>query len=355
MRKWVTLGCIVLSALMAIHFTHPSLEDPRNLRKIYSRSKDKWPRPHIHDTVKWKELDTLPAGPLRMTDSTSALVELGKVLFFDSRLSGSLQISCASCHIPELSWSDGRVKSLGHEGQENKRNSPSLHNVWFYKKLFWDGRSHSLEDQAFAPINSESEMHGDMRELPRNLRKIKGYHSLFEKAFGDGGIDPDRIASALAAFQRTIISSESKFDRFLKGNSNALSDSEIRGLHIFRTKSQCMNCHSGPLFSDNLFHNNGFAGMDIGLYHVTHDEADKGKMKTPSLRDVMNTGPWMHDGSEKELIEIISKYSEGRDVERKDPLLRPLNLSRRERLDLLAFLGSISAPPREFNKPRLPE
>jgi cytochrome c peroxidase len=227
--------------------------------------------------------------------------------------------------------------------------------VWFYKKLFWDGRSHSLEDQAFAPINSESEMHGDMRELPRNLKKVRGYSALFEKAFGDSHIEPDRIAAALAAFQRTIRSGESRFDKFINGDKNALSNSELKGLHLFRTKASCMNCHNGPMFSDNQFHNNGFAGNDIGLYHVTHDNQDKGKMKTPSLRDVANTGPWMHDGNEKDLLAIIEKYNRNDHPEGHDPLLKKLHLSKMERLDLLAFLKAISAPPREFNKPRLPE
>lgn len=264
-------------------------------------------------------------------------------------------ISCASCHQPEKSWTDALNKSLGHEGAVNKRNSPSLQHVWFYKKLFWDGRARDLEDQAFAPINSESEMHGDMRMLPGQLRKIKGYRSLFEAAFGDPGIDPDRIAEALAAFQKTIGSRPSAFDEFLSGKKDALSNSQLRGLHVFRTKAGCMNCHNGPLFSDNQFHNNGFAGDDIGLYHVTHNDDDKGKFKTPILRDVMNTGPWMHDGSQTSLMQIIDTYIQASPGRGKDSLIQPLRLSKREKKDLVEFLRAISAPPLPFQKPVMPE
>ncbi|HEX7847360.1 MAG TPA: cytochrome-c peroxidase, partial [Chitinophagaceae bacterium] len=178
-------GCVILTGSK----TKP------NLRNIYSQSPDKWPAPLIDPGVDWQELGVLPDGPLQQQlDSLKHLIELGKILFFDPRLSGSGKISCASCHQPELSWTDGKVKSIGHDSTINKRNSPSIQNSWFYKKLFWDGRARDLEDQVFAPINSESEMHGDMRELPFKLRRIKGYAPLFDSAYGDPRIDPDRIA-----------------------------------------------------------------------------------------------------------------------------------------------------------------
>jgi cytochrome c peroxidase len=314
-----------------------------------------WPAPFIEPGITWTEIGKLPVGPLYgKTDSLKHRIELGKILFFEPRLSGSGKISCASCHQPELSWTDGKDRSLGHEGAINRRNSPSLQNVWFYKRLFWDGRSSSLEDQAFAPINSESEMHGDMRGLPGRLRRIPGYASLFDSAYGDPGIDPDRVAGALAAFQRTISSRKNKFDHFLEGDTKILSNKEIRGLHLFRTKAKCMNCHHGPLFSDNSFHNTGFG--DVGLYHVTHQEDDRGKMKTPSLRDVTYTGPWLHDGSVTNLSTIITRYNHAKDIGRGiDSLLKPLGLTANERMDLQAFLGAISAPPPAFRKPTLPD
>jgi cytochrome c peroxidase len=350
MQKLIIISGLIFMVAMSVAFTG----NRDSLRKLYSRSPSKWPAPSVDPGVKWVELGALPQGPIVAdSDSLADEVFLGKILFFDPRLSGSGKISCGTCHKPELWWADGRKRALGHEDQENKRNSPSLQNVWFYKRLFWDGRARDLEDQAFAPINSESEMHGDMRELPANLRKIKGYEPLFRAAFGDSRIDPDRIASALANFQRTISSGKTRFDEFVKGKYGRLSDGEIRGLHLFRTKGKCMNCHNGPLFSDNEFHHAGFGGTaDEGRYFTTHKEDDRGRFRTPSLRDVVNTGPWMHDGSERSLKTIINTYSKGTG---KDQLLRPLRLSESETVDLLSFLRTISAPPIEFVKPSLPE
>ncbi|MBC7948282.1 MAG: cytochrome-c peroxidase [Chitinophagaceae bacterium] len=351
MRKCITILILTLSLVSFHSFTKPG-----KLREIYSRDPSQWPKPNVDKDVNWQELGPLPPPPfLPRTKAETHLVQLGKTLFFDPRLSGSGKISCGSCHQPELSWTDGRDKSLGHAGQVSKRNSPSLQNVWFYKKLFWDGRSHSLEDQVFAPINSESEMHNDMAQLPRNLRKVEGYTPLFDSAFGDASIDPDRIAKAIAAFEMTITSRPSRFDQFLSGMSSALSDSEIKGLHLFRTKARCINCHNGPVFSDNSFHNNGQAGIDPGLYQVTHQEEDRGKFKTPSLRNVMRTGPWMHDGKHSEMWKLIMAYSSPSGSAGQDKLLRKLRLSARERLDLLAFLNAISPEPLEFQKPTLPE
>ena len=236
----------------------------------------------------------------------------------------------------------------------NKRNAPTIQNTWFYKRLFWDGRSHSLEDQAFAPINSESEMHHEMGAVVRAINRIPYYRSSIREIFGDEHADPERITIALAAFQRTIRSQYSRFDSFLLGNRNKLSDQELSGLHIFRTKAGCMNCHNGPLFSDNGFHNNGLAGFDKGYYQVTHQDADLGKMKTPSLRDVARTGPWMHDGALTSLEKIIDHYSDPAHSKNLDPLVRPTKLTPPEKADLLAFLRSISAPPAAFVRPKLP-
>ena len=281
MRQLFIISTILISVTIIVSFT--VRQEYIDLRKVYSRPPSAWPRPFVDSGVQWKELGILPASPIRQQlDSLKHQVTLGRILFFDPRLSGSGKISCASCHQPELSWTDGKPRSIGHEGALNKRNSPSIQNVWFYKKLFWDGRSRDLEDQAFAPINSESEMHGDMRVLSRKLANIGGYAPLFDSAYGDPGVDPDRIAGALAVFQRTIISNRSRFDSFLSGNRKALTDNEIGGLHLFRTKARCINCHHGPLFTDNLFHNNGHAGSDPGRFNVTHLEIDRGRFKTPS-------------------------------------------------------------------------
>ncbi len=357
MRKCFIITLIAAITFVFVSFTRQEQKlSAARLRTIYSQSPDKWPAPTIDDGVEWAELAILPESPLeKHKDSLKHIIELGKIIFFDARLSGSGKISCATCHQPELSWTDGKEKSIGHEGALNKRNSPTILNSWGYKKLFWDGRSNSLEDQAFAPINSESEMHGEMPELPRKLRKIKGYAPLFDSAFGDPAINPHRITEAIAVFERTIVSRKSKFDEFLTGNKKAISNNELRGLHLFRTKAKCMNCHNGPLFSDNQFHNAGFSGTDKGYYQVSHKDEDMGKFKTPSLRDVMKTGPWMHDGNQADMLIILDKFNKAETVTNLDKLITPLGLTGQEKKDLLAFLKAISASPPDFIKPVLPQ
>ena len=355
MRTILICTCTVIILCILVSFTRQKANDDTDLRKIYSQSPEHWPRPLVAPGVKWEELGFLMVHPLFSNkDSVPHLVALGKVLFFDPRISGSGTISCASCHQPKESWADGMEKSVGHNGTVTKRNTQSLQNVWFYKRLFWDGRSSSLEDQVFSPINSESEMHGDMPGLPHKLEMIPGYAALFDSAFGDAKITPDRIASALATFQRSISSNPSAFDSFLLGYTDILTESELRGLHVFRTKAGCMNCHYGPMFTDNQFHNNGFAGDDKGLYNQTHKVEDIGKFRTPSLRDVTFTGPWMHDGMQKNPIRIIDKYI-GPATPRRDPLIRTYRLSDMDKEDLYNFLRAISSPPISFEIPQLPQ
>lgn len=344
------------------------------LRFLYSLSPDQWPAPTIDAGVPWKELGIVPDSPLKpYLDSLKNMILLGKTLFFDPRISGSNQISCASCHIPDLSWTDGRGKSVGHDQQANKRNSPTLLNVWFYKHLFWDGRSPSLEDQAFSPINSETEMHSDMPEVMSKLRKIEGYKPLFDSAFGSPEISPETVTQALAVFQRTLTSRKADFDDFLAGQKNAMSDAALRGLHLFRTKARCMNCHNGPLFSDNDFHNIGLTyykreNEDLGRYNVTKKAADVGRFKTPSLRDVIRTRPWMHNGFFDNIEGVMNMYSAGMPqpkpkpdqvgdtlFPRTDPLIKKLDLTKEEKQDIIAFLNAITTEPYKMKMPVLPK
>ncbi len=361
MLKWLIIAILTITTFVFVSFTQ--LGDKitaAKLRKLYSQSPDKWPAPTIDAGVEWKELGILPESPLeKHKDSLKHIIELGKILFFDTKLSGSGKISCATCHQPELNWTDGKEKSIGHEGAVNKRNSPTIQNTWFYNKLFWDGRSNSLADQAFAPINSETEMHSEMHEVMRMVSKTKDNPGLFKNAFGDDEINPGRLTLAIAIFEKTIVSRKSRFDDFLGSNKKALSNEELRGLHLFRTKARCMNCHNGPLFSDNQFHNNGFhlngnPENDKGLYIVSHKEEDIGKFKTPSLRDVMKTGPWMHNGMMKTMDDLLAHYSKGaKHNGGSDKLIHSLFLTNKEHLDLIAFLNAISSPPLEFKKPVL--
>lgn len=350
MRKAFVLFSIVFPVLLLLSFQKESL------REIYSRNPADWPAPMIDEGVKWAELGPLPPGPLAgKEDSLKDIIQLGKILFFDPRLSASGKISCSSCHQPELNWTDGRAKAVGHEGAMTKRNSPSIANIWFYRRLFWDGRSRDLQDQAFAPIISETEMASDMPDVMIRLRRNQNYRELFKKAYGDDRIDPDRMTGAIACFEKTVISRKSRFDQFLEGDRKALTNAELRGLHLFRTKARCMNCHHGPLMTDNQFHRTGFSGDDVGYYKLTHLDADSGKFKTPSLRDVMRTGPWMHDGMYPDMAAVLEAFNRADQPGIGNKLIRPLGLTKKEKADLLAFLKAISAPAVGFLPPVLPE
>lgn len=350
MRKALVLFALLLPGVLLVSFQKESLRDQ------YAKNPSQWPSPWVDSTVQWKELGPLPVSPLTAnTDSLKARIELGKILFFDPRLSASDTISCASCHQPEKYWTDGLKRSIGHEGAVNKRNSPTIANSWHISRPFWDGRARNLQDQAFAPIISESEMGSDMPVVMMKLRRISGYKELFKRAFGDERIDPDRLTGAIALFEQSVVSRPSAFDRFLLGEKTSLSNSELRGLHLFRTRARCMNCHNGPLFTDNSFHQIGFSGTDAGYYKVTHLDADSGKFRTPSLRDVMHTGPWMHDGEEDNMTKIIQALSKAEGPGKKSVLLKPLRLNTKDKKDLLAFLWAISAPAPEFQRPVLPQ
>ena len=348
-----------------------SYED--SLLFLYSQPASQWPKPFIDSGVLWSELGVVPDSPLKgELEKLKEKIELGKLLFFDPRLSGSGQISCASCHVPDLSWTDGREKSAGHDQQLNKRNAPTILNVWFYKNLFWDGRSSSLADQAFSPINSEVEMHNSMSAAIDTLRHIAPYKPLFKKAFGSPEISPETVTAALACFEKTIVSRKADFDRFINGDTNAISKAALRGLHLFRTKARCMNCHNGPLLSDNSFHNIGLTyygrqNEDLGHFKVTHDPEDIGKFKTPSLRDVMRTRPWMHNGLFDNIEGIMNMYSAGMPQPRRkpgeendplfpktDPLIQKLSLTKEEKADLIAFLESITSIAYKMKMPALP-
>lgn len=358
LKKIAVIFFILCGIIICVSFTRdPADTYTKKLRKLYSKPPSKWPAPDVDPTVKWAELGIIPEPPVFAgSDSLGAIVDLGKALFFDPRLSSSGKISCATCHQPELNWTDGKTKSIGHEGATSKRNAPTIQNAWFYKRLFWDGRAKDLQDQAFAPINSESEMHNEMHEVMITMNRLKSYKALFKKAFGDDEISPDRLTYAISIFEKTITSRKTRFDQFVESDKQALTDGELRGLHIFRTQARCMNCHHGPMFTDNMFHNSGivpYNPKDKGLYIATHNDNDTGKFKTPSLRDVTRTRPWMHDGSISDLNEIVGLYAKG-PSHPADHLLRPFSLSGKDAADLLAFLEAISAAPVDFVKPRLP-
>ncbi|EKB11271.1 cytochrome c peroxidase [Aeromonas veronii] len=280
-----------------------SKPDMAALRAQYSGSSAQWPAARVDEGVEWQELGPLPAVPFPVDNPYSrAKVVLGQQLFFDKQLSKGRNISCASCHDPQKGWSDGLSVSVGHLGQKGNRNAPSILNSAFSSTQFWDGRVATLEEQSLHPIQNPIEMALSHDELLARLQASPDYQAAFATAFGDQGITLERIAKAIATFERTIISRGSDFERFVKGDSQALSDKALWGMHLYRTDGRCMNCHSGPLLSQHGFESVGLTYYgrgkleDRGRFLQTRNKADIGRFKTPSLRDVAFTGPYMHNG-----------------------------------------------------------
>lgn len=345
------------------------------LRRAYAEPPERWPHPQVDSTVRWREIGPLPA--VKHPEENPFSVEkaqLGAQLFFDPRLSGSGQIACASCHDPEMGWTDGRSTSFGHNRQQLARNAPSLLNLGHAGKMFWDGRAESLEDQARQVLLNRAEMHSSAEHLQERLGRLPEYRTQFAAVFGGDGrqIGIEQVCQALATFERTIVGGRSPFDRFLAGQQAAMSDSAVIGLHLFRTQARCMNCHHGPNFTDNDFHDLGlsFYGRskyeDLGRYEITGKAADVGRFKTPTLRNVARTRPLMHNGL-FELTGVLNMYNAGMPTLRrkpeqeedplfptKSPLLSPLHLNRQQLGDLAEFLTTLSEPRRRFPVPTLP-
>ncbi|WP_432714617.1 cytochrome-c peroxidase [Pedobacter sp.] len=365
-----------IAAILAVFITSTAFIDEidlKALRKQYEKPIAEWPKPTLDEGIDFQEFKSLVA-----IDSTyfktmaKPKVKLGKLLFFDPMLSSSSQISCSSCHDPQMSFGDKRAVSLGNDHMLGSRNTPSLMNVSQRKFLFWDGRATTLEEQAVVPISTHHEMNMDTKQLGQKLGKIKAYVALFKEAYGTEKITVPQIADALARFQETLMSRRSRFDRFLDGEYKAMTDQEIHGMHLFRTKARCMNCHNGQYLSDDSFHNIGLTYYkrkynDLGRYNVTKDANDVGKFKTPSLRDVMNSNPWMHNGLFDNMTGIVNLYNSGMHMidpkpEQKlkdplypqtDPILQKLNLTGEEVQAVVAFMNAITATQYKMPRPEL--
>ena len=290
---------------------------------------------------------------------TPERVSLGQMLFFDPRLSGSGWISCASCHNPALGWSDALPTARGENMKKLNRHTPTILNAAFNKLQMWDGRFASLEEQALGPIGSPDEMNMDMRILLERLRAIKGYQSHFERAYPGEGITDKTIAKAIASYERTIVSNEAPFDRFVRGEARALSPQARRGFELFKGKANCVACHQGHNFSDDGFHNIGVKPLpgvdDPGRFAKVPVKLMKGAHKTPSLRDVAITAPYMHNGAYATLREVVEMYNRGGDVtDNLSPEMKKLDLGAREIDDIVAFLHSLTGKPLRVTLPQLP-
>jgi cytochrome c peroxidase len=293
---------------------------------------------------------------------TDAKVELGKLLYFDKRLSGDGTVSCATCHDPSKGWTDRAPVSTGIRGQRGGRSAPTVLNAAYMEVQFWDGRAKTLEDQAKGPIQNPIEMGSTHEETVKRVAKVKGYAPYFKAAFGDETVDIDRVAKAIATFERTILTGNAPYDRWLAGDKDAMSASAVRGQALFNdpAKGNCAICHDGFNFSDSDFHNLG-VGMkakkpDLGRFDVTKTEKDKGAFKTPTLRNLADTAPYMHDGSEKTLDDVVAFYDKGGEKNPQlDGRIHPLGLTPGERADLVAFLNALNGDKVAVAAPKLPE
>ena len=297
-------------------------------------------------------MPTLPGGSQNRDE-----IELGKMLFFETRLSLDKSLSCASCHDPAKGFADGKALATGFAGKELKRHSPTVLNSAFNKLQFWDGRSPSLEDQALGPISNPDEMNMVDGEVAiERLNQVPLYREMFQKAYGQSPTMKG-VARAIAAFEKTLVTPDSPFDHYLKGDKKALSVAEKRGLLLFISKASCSQCHNGPNLSDNEFHNLGHGNSeDLGRYKVTGEEKDKAAFKTPSLRNVALTAPYMHDGSLKTLEEVVDYYSHGGgNGPNKSNLIVKIDLTNQEKRDLVAFLKTLTGTLPQVTKPLLPE
>jgi cytochrome c peroxidase len=296
---------------------------------------------------------------------TPEKAELGWLLFFDKRVSSDHSVSCASCHSPEFAFTDGKPVSHGIKKQKGGRSAPSVVNRAYGALQFWDGRAKSLEAQAIGPIANPLEMTSEKDATKAHtscvecLKAIPEYRQRFKKAFASEDLTIDHVAKAIATFERMVLSGNSPYDKFKAGDKTALTENQQRGMNIFfSNNARCDSCHDGAAFTTNQFANVGI-GMDkpnpdLGRYIVSKREEDKGAFKTPGLREIARTGPYMHDGSLKTLEDVVEHYSKGgiknqwlhQDV-------RPLNLTKQDKSDLVAFLHALNGEGwQQFTAPK---
>jgi cytochrome c peroxidase len=334
-----------------------------------------------------KRLEPLTPVPVPADNPmTPEKIELGRMLYFDPRLSGDSSLACAKCHDPAKGFSNGVQMSDAYPGTKHWRHVPTVLNAAYLKQLFWDGRAGSLEEQCLGPIEAPIEMNQNFIHLVEKLSGIPYYVTTFKKVF-NGDITKENIARAIASFERTIVSKTGPVDRYLKGDKSALNDAQKLGLDVFAGKANCVTCHFGPALSDGEFHTTGvpelkelqtetdriatrhfFASAqhypnprsvsaDYGRELISKSASDRAKFKTPSLRELKWTAPYMHNGAFETLDDVIDFYVKGGgNHPNKDALLKPFKLTDQERAGLIAFLEALSSDkPIQLTKPELPK
>lgn len=286
---------------------------------------------------------------------SEAKAALGKKLFFDPLLSGAKNQSCASCHNPSLSWTDNLPRGMGVK--EMATRTPTLLNIAWVPKPGWQGQFKDLENVAFRPITAGGIMNMPEKALVARLAAIPAYVDAFDAVFGEGDITRRKIEVALATYQRTIVSGEAPFDRWIKGDEKAIGDAAKRGFDLFNGKANCAECHSGWAFTDASFHDIGVGkGQDIGRGKLFPKSVKlQYAFKTPTLRDVARRAPYMHDGSVATLKEVIDLYDRGGiDRPSRSEEIKPLHLTETEKADLIAFLQTLNGEPKKIILPALP-
>ena len=309
-------------------------------------------------SINWDQIPQPEDNPI-----TRKKVELGAMLFFDPRLSGSNMMSCATCHHPKMGYSDGVPLFIGDHGNIGSRATPTAQNLAWNSVFFWDGRASSLEEQAVMPITAAEEMGQGMgggvgNDLIDELFQA-GYYPYFKEAFGKGAVmTMDNIGKAIATYERILVSVNSPFDRYMTGDKTALNSSQLRGKQVFETKGQCTTCHFGLNFTDDGFHNIGIDTTDVGRYKLVPIPRMKYAFKTPGLRDVAFRAPFFHDGSAATLEDVVELYDQGGIEYMRDMpniAIEPLGLTDLEKKDLVAFLEALSGEGAyDYPVPRLP-
>jgi len=310
----------------------------------------------IDEPLGLAEMKALKGNPL-----TAAKIELGKQLFFDPRLSIDDTISCASCHDPKKGWSNGERFATGVKNQVGGRSAPTIINAGYQYFQFWDGRAQHVEGQALGPIQNPIEMSMTLDTLVEKVNGIAGYRRQFQEVFGTDAT-AEGIANAVGAFERTVLSGNAPYDRWEAGQKDALSEAAKRGREVFFNTAQCSACHTGPNFTDGGFHNLGVGiqaeDPDLGRYEISGLEGDKGAFKTPTLREIKRTAPYMHDGSLTTLEDVVEFYNGGGVKNPQlDEQIFPLNLTDQQKQDLITFLkqGLSSDDYPDISPPELPE
>lgn len=324
----------------------------------------------------------------RDNPSTPEKIELGRMLYFDPRLSGDSSKSCATCHTPQTGWTNRSQLSDGYPGTKHWRSVPTVMNAAYQKFFFWDGRAGSLEEQAQGPVQAPIEMNQNPAHLVEKLSQIPEYNRRFKEVFGTS-VTFDNVAKAIAAFERTVVSRNVPFDRYLAGDKSALTEDQVKGFKLFDGKAGCFRCHNGPFLSDHMFHaigvpetetlqkdsdriatrhffakNAGYSNetdgyrvpADYGRELITKDASDRFGFITPSLREVAKTPPYMHNGAFTTLEEVIDFYDKGGgEIPNLDGRIFKLNLTDEEKQQLVAFLESLSGDDIIVEAPELPK